>query len=449
MNPMTQMNNNSNLMNEPIVKNRKRTLRWVLALMVVVGAVILGILAIRNPQLFKAELTQTGSAGNSNNNLYIPDNYTATSPQSSDTVSVKVGDKGIGNECIQGIDAHFTYDPTQITFDSSNPITLSDKFGGYILSPSGTSKATDATHADYHVTITGKSAVNFAKGDALFTLRLSVASGLASNTAINVTPGTVKISVSKNDSAASSPCSGSAGSSADLTSIAAGKISVGVAKCTASNWTCGGYGACGTDGTKTRTCTAPDASVCDSTGVTGPSTTGVCACPTDDASWGCTAWSTCSSGGTQTRSCPTTPSNCQGARPATSQSCSYTPPTANCFLPLNFTIPGTDVARSALHPNITIANAASGWTLDGAGVTVATGKPTTVTETVGKHTGNVPGVGTCQFNVECYTSIDVAGVKNSIGSTDPAKIALYDYNGDGKIDVADKKAILAASQQCN
>ncbi|MBU1987381.1 trypsin-like peptidase domain-containing protein, partial [Patescibacteria group bacterium] len=93
--------------------------------------------------------------------------------------------------------------------------------------------------------------------------------------------------------------------------------------CTSDSWSCGSWGACSSNGYKTRTCSK--ISNCEG-GTQSPETTQSCsytpACSAD--TWQCGSWGTCSPQGIQTRSCNRT-HDCQSAEtasPAVSQYCS-------------------------------------------------------------------------------------------------------------------------------
>jgi len=89
------------------------------------------------------------------------------------------------------------------------------------------------------------------------------------------------------------------------------------------------------------------------------------------------------------------------------------------------------------------------WKLDGQDKTANTDGSVALSNlSVGSHTATLNGIA-CTFTVDCYTSIDTANARKAIGSTDPVKLLLYDYDGNGAIEVADKVAIFNASKSCN
>lgn len=104
--------------------------------------------------------------------------------------------------------------------------------------------------------------------------------------------------------------------------------------CTASDWSCDGWGACSANSTKTRVCNKN--TNCEG-GVPPPTTSQSCvytppvpACT--DSDWSCVDWGICSPNNTQKRNCSKI-SNCQGGiqSPETTQSCTYTPPTCTSW----------------------------------------------------------------------------------------------------------------------
>ena len=95
----------------------------------------------------------------------------------------------------------------------------------------------------------------------------------------------------------------------------------------------------------------------------------------------------------------------------------------------------------------------TGWTVDGSTAnvkdTTGGGSATISNLSIGNHSVVVSNGAPCTFTVDCYTSIDVANARSAIGSTDPVKLLLYDFNGDGAITKEDKLAIYEASKSCN
>ncbi len=165
-------------MQEDVNKNNHHLIRILLWTVVVLGIVLVGYFASRDTGLLKAELTQVGNPSNTDKVLYIPDNYTAHSPQSADTVSVMVGGSGIG-ESVLSIQAHFWYNPDDLTFNADDCMS----FNGTAIASPMISQCTiveeDADTNRLEVQIVTLSPANAQVGEALFKLKFSVRGGLA------------------------------------------------------------------------------------------------------------------------------------------------------------------------------------------------------------------------------------------------------------------------------
>lgn len=99
--------------------------------------------------------------------------------------------------------------------------------------------------------------------------------------------------------------------------------------CVYDIWTCGDFGPCEQNGTKTRTCTKTFD--CPTITTPSPATSQTCTPPCTADTWECGGWSTCSTYGSQTRTCTKT-FDCPTANtpsPATSQSCTSPQPSCN------------------------------------------------------------------------------------------------------------------------
>jgi len=214
---------------------------------------------------------------------------------------------------------------------------------------------------------------------------------------------------------------------------------------------CDPWSACDVSAAKTRTCNKTKPSTCNLPAVSYP-ITGTCNCATA-ADWDCApAWTpaVCDQTGIQTRSCSAI--NClgTGGKPATSQSCDKPVATnvTNC--------PATILAANAkVRPNMLLKGPAGAmdWKVDGSAsnvqVALSGGSAIISDLPIGDHYVTANNGAACTFKVDCYTSIDTANARKSIGSTDPVKLLLYDYDGNGAIEVADKIAIFQATKSCN
>jgi len=172
-------------MQEDVNKNH-HLIRILLWIVVVIGIALVGYFASRDASLFKAELTQVGNPSNTSNVLYIPDNYTAHSPQSTDTVSVKVGGNGIGDSVLS-IQAHFWYSPDDLTFSANDCMSFS---GTKIVSPiisQCTIVEEDADTNRLEVQIVTLTPAETVVGDTLFKLKFSVRGGLDEGYSTDIT----------------------------------------------------------------------------------------------------------------------------------------------------------------------------------------------------------------------------------------------------------------------
>ncbi|MBN2096002.1 hypothetical protein JW752_01230 [Candidatus Peregrinibacteria bacterium] len=172
-------------MQEDMNKNH-HLIRILLWIVVILGIALVGYFASHNTSLFKAELTQVGNPSNTNTTLYIPDNYTAHSPQSTDTVSVMVGGSGIG-DVVLSLQAHLWYNPDDITFNANDCMSFN---GTKIVSPM-ISRCTivqeDADTNRLEVQIVTLTPVSTVVGDTLFKLKFSVRGGLAEGYSTDIT----------------------------------------------------------------------------------------------------------------------------------------------------------------------------------------------------------------------------------------------------------------------
>lgn len=229
-----------------------------------------------------------------------------------------------------------------------------------------------------------------------------------------------------------------------------GKNCVSKPTCSESDL-CDPWSACDASGAKARTCNKTP-TTCNAPAV-APATNGTCDCGTTASNWNCPDWSaTCPQSGTEARSC--TPINCVGSagNKSTMENRTCTPPVATNVTNCPATILGSDTKA---RPNMLLRGPAASedWKVDEgtSNVQVAVGGGSAIVSnlTIGRHSVTANNGAACTFTVDCYTSIDTANARKAIGSTDPAKLLLYDYNGGGTIDVADKIAIFQATKSCN
>ncbi len=172
-----------------------RILLWAV---VVLGIAIVGYFAAKDTTLFKAELTQLpGGPGNASNALYIPDSYTATSPQSTDTIAIKAGDAwNINDDPIARIQAHFLYNPSELTFTDGDCLS----FAGAIMGPTPTistcsTHAVDATteRLEMDIVANAQNPPVASTGDTLFNLKLKIPAGFSVGETLTITNATDQI----------------------------------------------------------------------------------------------------------------------------------------------------------------------------------------------------------------------------------------------------------------
>lgn len=361
----------------------------------VAGSAMVGVFFTTNSDLV-ARATFGGGAATNTTAAYIPNNYTG-SPGDAGTVSVKVGTAGIP-VAIKRLRAEFNYNENQIVFNENT--LVAEMLNGTVMSGASSKTATisipvAAPQKKLTIVITMPTAgVTVATGDVLFKLPLTIAQGAAlgsvalDNTLFHVVAAT--------SYAESDP------------TMSAGNIITVVAA-------------------------APVAPAC-----------------AGAADWNCGAWSpaTCTSGATQTRTC-TALNGCTGTggRPTISNQCPVVVVSnvTNC--------PSTVLGAShpKAHPNMLLKGPSGAWSLSNSAQT-ATGTSFALTGLAAGESDYTVALGTgnpCIFKVECYTSIDTANARNAIGSTDPAKLLLYDFDGDGDIGADDKLDIFNASKSCN
>lgn len=186
-------------MPDATTKNHKFLIKVLIWAVVLLGIGVVGYYASQRMELLRADLTQVGNISQSNldSTLYIPDNYTATSPQSANTVAVMVGGTGIAEQ-ILSIQAHFTYDPNELFIDSLN--CLDSVIGNPVLDLCQVFEVDpDENRLEVQIALLGGVSVNV--GDTLFKIRLAVRDNLQEGTLISLPniflelkdPGTVLI----------------------------------------------------------------------------------------------------------------------------------------------------------------------------------------------------------------------------------------------------------------
>jgi hypothetical protein len=526
-----------------------KTFLWILA---VLALGFVGYWGSSNLGLFKASVSETGTltGKQSDNLLYIPNDYTASPSDTTAVVAVRVGGKGFDSGVnITSLDAVFHYNSKKITFTEDGAIVTDgttfvkpklsnatiknlsslDANGNdkeltidFLLlpkappAPSSTTplfdlqfaivagaKVGDLINLDgTSLTVAGQTSIsnvsstiaggNILKiianptcGDGTKDAGEECDNGLANSdtgactTACKLAEcgdGLVQTGVEQCDDGnkvteaclygqtSCTVCDANCHSVAGATSYCGDKIKNGTEQCdtggdsvscTAACTTkpkctdadlCSGWGTCDASGARTRTCDLKP-TACDPTGVT-PATSGSCACSTAN-DWKCTDWAPaiCPQSGSQTKTCSSTNCTGSGGEPATTQSC--TPPAVTNVTNCPAAVPA---GQANARPSMIFNGPSGNWKLDGVTTNIkvgAGGGSAAVSNLpVGTHSVTDDGA-PCTFTVDCYTSIDVSNARKAIGSTDPAKLLLYDFNSDGKIDATDKMAIYEASKSCN
>jgi hypothetical protein len=123
------------------------------------------------------------------------------------------------------------------------------------------------------------------------------------------------------------------------------------------------------------------------------------------------------------------------------------PPTTNVI-----NCPSMILNKKPGRPNMILRAPAGSvaWKKDGQVIPSNMDNSVTLTNlVVGSHSVTANGLTACVFDVDCYTSIDKVNARKAIGATDAKSLLLYDYDGNGKIEMADRDAISEASKFCN
>jgi len=285
-------------------QTKTHKISWLIGGIVVVGLVVLGYFASQQTELFRASLTQPGLASNENEPLYIPDNYEATSPQAQNTIDVKVGTVGLGDEWVATISTTIRFNPTKIEF-AGDPLDFTQSppgFSGHVFSSSATLNSVDANTSELDIVIVlDGNSYQFSAGDTVFSLMLMVKSGMTEGNEILITPTSLDLGVQTNGA-------GPAFTSSTYTSISPGKIKIAKRACSTaeepnSDWNCDSWdtspGACDASSFENRTCTLIGDCDPGDNNENRPATQRACTCQ----EWVCTDWDACTEE-TQSRTCP-------------------------------------------------------------------------------------------------------------------------------------------------
>ena len=280
-------------------RNYIRFALWAIVIIAIVGA---AFFASTKKELFKAELTQTGSLSNDNFALYIPNDYEA---QAGDTVllEVKVGTGDWGtNEKIFGFStAKFSFNPNQISFASGNIFEFDGtRFAGLasIISELVYENELRLAFGD----LTPGGGVTLSENDIIFKMR-----GVLD---ANLNPGVDIVTISNTDLVIEGEVTTL---SLDTNNFGDGVITIAVAPCTSVDWQCPDFteGVCNAANQETRGCTLISNDCNDGPdGIYGkPDVARLCTCDADDWQTSCTNWGACEQDSKQYRTC-TLPDTC-------------------------------------------------------------------------------------------------------------------------------------------